>query len=84
MKFYIIKVIKESADFEDASVLAGLNRQPALDELPGDVFWSLEKQTGILAVPEEGDDLTPEESDAIAEESLQIAMFLDDMRGAQP
>lgn len=59
MKYQIVKVIREVNEFEDACVLAGLDRQPAFDELPGELFWSHHKQIGIFAVPEEGDDLTP-------------------------
>lgn len=56
MKYQIIKVITEVNDFEEACMLAGLSRQPAFDELPGELFWSTEKQIGVFAVPEPGDD----------------------------
>ena len=56
MKYQIIKVIKEVDSFEEACVLAGLYRQPAFDELPGELFWSNEKQIGVFAVPEPRDD----------------------------
>lgn len=56
MKYQIVRVIKEVQDFEEACLLAGLNRQPAFDEAPGELFWSNEKKVGILAVPEPGDD----------------------------
>ena len=56
MKYQIIKVIHEVNDFEEACTLAGLSRQPAFDELPGELFWSNEKKIGVFAVPEPGDD----------------------------
>ena len=56
MTYQIIKVIAEVADFEKACMLAGLSRQPVFDELPGELFWSKEKQVGGFAVPEPGDE----------------------------
>ena len=67
MKYQIIKVIHEVNDFEEACTLAGLSRHPAFDELPGELFWSVEKRIGVFAVPEPGDDET---AAAVTEETL--------------
>lgn len=62
MKYQIVKIINEVNDFEEACILAGLSRQPAFDELPGELFWSNEKKIGVFAVPEPGDEEIAAES----------------------
>lgn len=58
MTYQIIKVIKEVENFEEACILAGLDRSPAFDELPGELFWSTAKQVGVFAIPDADDELT--------------------------
>ena len=69
MTYQIIKVIAEVNDFEEACILAGLNRQPAFDELPGELFWSNAKKIGVFAIPDP--------ADALATAALEFVSLFD-------
>ena len=66
MTYQIIKVINEVNDFEEACLFAGLSRQPAFDELPGELFWSNAKKIGVFAIPAPGDELTNAVTDFVS------------------
>lgn len=69
MTYQIIKVIAEVNDFEEACILAGLNLQPAFDELPGELFWSNAKKIGVFAIPDP--------ADALATAALEFVSLFD-------
>ena len=99
MKYKILATYTETDTFEDALKLVGAIPQPAFEEAPGELFalrpdqiqtssaLAMFEHDGvyILQTPDAADELTDDEAQDLAEDSLKLAeMFLHEMDGADP
>ena len=99
MKYKILATYTETDTFEDALTLVGAVPQPEFEETPGELFalrpdqiqtssaLAMFEHDGvyILQTPDAADELTEDEAEDIAGQSLDIAeMFLNEINTIEP